>query len=182
MTVATLLMLALSASVSLVPARAPLPQWVPASVTAASIGLAAVFGAIGAHATGFGLAVTYVVTVTAAALGGSPIVTVVFRLARRDGTPAADSSAGPLHGGRTIGILERTAVAASILAGWPEGIAIVLAVKGLARYPELRGSDASSGPPSTTAASSASEQFIIGTFTSVMWAVSVCGVGHALVS
>ncbi|MEO7079620.1 MAG: hypothetical protein ABIY38_12065, partial [Rhodococcus sp. (in: high G+C Gram-positive bacteria)] len=86
------------------------------------------------------------------------------------GTPNPDTPAEPLHGGRTIGVLERTAVAASILAGWPEGIAIVLAVKGLARYPELRGSQASA----------ASEQFIIGTFTSVMWAVAVCGVGQAL--
>jgi len=86
-----------------------------------------------------------------------------------------------LHGGKTIGALERTAVAVSILAGWPEGIAIVLAVKGLARYPELRGTDPPTETP-TTQVSSASEQFIIGTFASVMWAVAVCGIGLGLVS
>ncbi len=68
-----------------------------------------------------------------------------------------------------IGLLERAAVAAAILAGWPEGIAVVLAVKGLARYPELREPQAS-------------EQFIIGTFTSVLWAIAVCGVGRGLLT
>ncbi|MDV7266995.1 hypothetical protein R4315_20920, partial [Rhodococcus oxybenzonivorans] len=70
---------------------------------------------------------------------------------------------------RVIGLLERAAVAAAILAGWPEGIAVVLAVKSLARYPELREPHAS-------------EQFIIGTFTSVLWAIAVCGVGRALIT
>jgi hypothetical protein len=39
----------------------------------------------------------------------------------------------------------------------------------LARYPELREPHAS-------------EQFIIGTFTSVLWAIAVCGVGRALIT
>ena len=77
--------------------------------------------------------------------------------------------AGPLRGGRIIGLLERAAVAVAILAAWPEGIAVVLAVKGLARYPELREPHAS-------------EQFIIGTFTSVLWAIAVCGTGRALIT
>ncbi|MDG3011182.1 hypothetical protein G4X40_13580 [Rhodococcus sp. D2-41] len=41
------------------------------------------------------------------------------------------------------------------------------AVKGTTRYPELREPEAS-------------EQFIIGTFSSVLWAVAACGVGRAL--
>lgn len=85
---------------------------------------------------------------------------------RADRTGEADRP-GPLRGGLTIGVLERTAVAASVLAGWPGGIAVVMAVKGLARYPELREPDAS-------------EQFIIGTFTSVLFSLAVAGVGILL--
>ncbi|PTR27615.1 hypothetical protein C8K36_104238 [Rhodococcus sp. OK519] len=118
---------------------------------------------------GFALAATYVLTVAAAATGGAPMVLAAFRFARRQPDAGPEPDDGPLRGGRVIGLLERTAVAVSILAGWPEGIAIVLAVKGLARYPELREPHAS-------------EQFIIGTFTSVLWAIAVAGVGRALVT
>ena len=50
-------------------------------------------------------------------------------------------------------------------AGRP-GLAIVLAVKGLGRYPELRSQEDTG----------AAERFIIGTFTSVLWAVACVGV------
>ena len=50
---------------------------------------------------------------------------------------------------------------------WPEAIAIVLAVKGLGRYPELR-------------EPGAAEQFIIGTLASVLWAAAVAGTGYLL--
>ncbi|WP_072801853.1 hypothetical protein [Rhodococcoides yunnanense] len=172
MTVVTLVLLGAVSVAALVPARAPLPAWAPATATAVLLAAAAAAGAHTDRATGFALAATYVLAVLAAVTGGSPMVTAVFRLARRTDSPTPDPAHEPLHGGRTIGVLERIAVATSILSGWPEGIAIVLAVKGLARYPELRGSQASA----------ASEQFIIGTFTSVMWAVAVCGVGQALVT
>ncbi|NKS74268.1 hypothetical protein GS966_15240 [Rhodococcus hoagii] len=118
---------------------------------------------------GFALGTTYVLTVAAAATGGAPMVLAAFRFARRQPDAGPEPDDGPLRGGRVIGLLERTAVAVSVLAGWPEGIAIVLAVKGLARYPELREPHAS-------------EQFIIGTFTSVLWAIAVAGVGRALVT
>ena len=62
-----------------------------------------------------------------------------------------------LRGGAWIGFLERAAVAATLLAGWPEGIALVLAVKGVGRYSELRETNAP-------------EAFIIGTFASLLWA------------
>lgn len=78
---------------------------------------------------------------------------------------AADASVRPaprLQGGAWIGVLERIGVAAGLLAGWPEAIAIVLAVKGLGRYPDLK-------------EGAAAERFIIGTFTSVLWAVGACG-------
>ena len=60
---------------------------------------------------------------------------------------------------------------ASVVAGWPEGLAIVLAIKGLARYPELRGLD----QPAAVTSQAVAERFIIGTFTSVLWAVACAG-------
>jgi hypothetical protein len=53
-------------------------------------------------------------------------------------------------------------VYAALVAGWAPGLAIVLAVKGLGRYPELRNQEDTG----------AAERFIIGTFTSVLWAVA----------
>jgi hypothetical protein len=73
------------------------------------------------------------------------------------------SAGDVLRGGAWIGALERTAITATLLAGWPEGLAVVLAVKGLGRYPELR-------------QPGAAERFIIGTFTSVLWAAACAGV------
>ncbi|GAA4891269.1 hypothetical protein GCM10025789_05090 [Tessaracoccus lubricantis] len=73
-----------------------------------------------------------------------------------------------LPGGRWVGILERIAIYACLVAGFPEGIAIVLAVKGLGRYADLK----------TTSASGTSrkgELFIIGTFASVLWAALWAG-------
>ncbi|GAA1480260.1 hypothetical protein GCM10009624_07000 [Gordonia sinesedis] len=82
-----------------------------------------------------------------------------------DSAPATAQQ--PLRGGRVIGYLERAAVAVTLLIGWPEGLAVILAVKSLARYPELR-------------APHASEQFIMGTFASVLWACALAGIGHLL--
>jgi hypothetical protein len=62
-----------------------------------------------------------------------------------------------------IGALERLAVFACVLALSPEGVAVVLAVKGLGRYPELRHPGAA-------------ERFIIGTLTSLLWAAGAAGV------
>ena len=76
-----------------------------------------------------------------------------------------------LRGGAWIGALERTAIAGSLLAGWPSGVALALALKGLGRYPELRSQD----NPGTA------ERFIIGTFTSVLWAAACAGVVLLLV-
>ncbi|MGL4304635.1 MAG: hypothetical protein ACRCSF_00630 [Mycobacteriaceae bacterium] len=129
-------------------------------------------------------ALTTILCITIAATGGMPLVPSIFRIARsqreieshgtvdleklRFTTPRANTQ-GPLRGGRIIGILERLTVAICIISGWPEGIAIVLAVKGLARYPELRSPDAC-------------EQFIIGTFTSVLWAASASAICRQLLS
>lgn len=75
-----------------------------------------------------------------------------------------------LPGGRWIGILERIAVYVSIVAGFPTGIAVALAVKGLGRYPELR------AEKEGREAARVGELFIIGTFASVLWAAAWAGV------
>ena len=129
-----------------------------------------------------------------AGIGGWPVTTAVLKFARaveavRTGPdpaldPAADqvlepsggphhvlpplparppSPAGPviLRGGLVIGFLERLAVAAAVLADEPVAIAYVVAIKGLGRYAELKETPA------------AAERFIIGTLTSMLWAVGV---------
>ena len=75
-----------------------------------------------------------------------------------------------LPGGRWIGILERIAVYVSIVAGFPTGIAVTLAVKGLGRYPELR------AEKEGREAARVGELFIIGTFASVLWAAAWAGI------
>ncbi|HEX2705545.1 MAG TPA: hypothetical protein VHM65_07280 [Candidatus Lustribacter sp.] len=98
-----------------------------------------------------------------AVLLGSPVTMWLFRrVDRSEGTGAAHTVTGAaavLRGGMWIGYLERGATFASILLGWPEGIALAIAIKGLGRYEELRSS--------TTGAA---ERFIIGTFASLLFA------------
>ena len=71
------------------------------------------------------------------------------------------SAAEKLKGGAWIGALERLATYVTIIAHFLPGLAIILAVKGLARYPELRAKDPD-----------VAERFIIGTFVSVLLAVA----------
>ena len=85
---------------------------------------------------------------------------------RTDPDDDLESAGELLRGGAWIGALERGAVAASLVVGWPEGMAVVLALKGLGRYPELR--NAGTG--------AVAERFIIGTFTSVLWAAACAAV------
>lgn len=108
-----------------------------------------------------------------AVVGGGPVTTALFGAVDRGSTDDLDDleSAGALlRGGAWIGALERAAVAATLVAGWPEGLAVVLALKGLGRYPELR--NAGTG--------AVAERFIIGTFASVLWAAA-CAAVTALV-
>ena len=103
---------------------------------------------------------------------GGILTTAVFRqvdhrdeAGRGDQSESVEAASEILRGGAWIGVLERAAVFAAVVAGWPEGIAIVLAVKSLARYPELQAG----------AASAAAERFIIGTFVSTLFAVGCAG-------
>ena len=72
-----------------------------------------------------------------------------------------------LRGGLVIGVLERLAVAAAVLASEPVAIAYVVAIKGLGRYAELKETPA------------AAERFIIGTLASMLWAVGVAAAARS---
>jgi hypothetical protein len=168
-----------------------------AAVATVLLALAAGVAADTDPADGWRLAAALVLGVAAAVSGGGVVVRSVFRLMRREFRPARTpvspaeiapltapaepgtgdrATAGPdtgepdtggLRGGSWIGYFERAAVAATLLAGWPEGVALVLAVKGVGRYSELREPNAP-------------EAFIIGTLTSVLWAAGAAGVAHLL--
>lgn len=110
---------------------------------------------------------TIVVGGALALLGNRPVCAVLRRV--DPPRPKSDSTlidvAAKLPGGRWIGVLERAAVYVCIVTGFAGGLALVLAVKGLGRYPELRaGDDPRLG-----------ELFIIGTFASMLWAAAFAG-------
>ncbi|HKT55147.1 MAG TPA: hypothetical protein VJR25_00115 [Microbacterium sp.] len=75
-----------------------------------------------------------------------------------DGDAAATRTL--MRGGTVIGYLERIAAVVAIIAGFPEAIAVVVAIKGIGRFSEL-------------AASEARERFIVGTLASLLWACVV---------
>lgn len=125
-------------------------------------------------------------------LGGSPLVRLLFRLVdRSEGRRALDPPTSPadgeaqapvvgpiqaaestLRGGYWIGVLERAAIYAAILTGYGSGLAVILGVKSLARYPELRAEENRG----------AAERFIIGTFASSLVAAAGAGLTMWVIS
>ena len=108
-----------------------------------------------------------------AVVGGGPVTAAVFRIVDGPGVPGPGSvrrAGDVLRGGAWIGALERLAVCVTLLVGWPEGLALTLALKGLGRYPELRHEDRPG----------IAERFLIGTFVSVLWACACAGIAHLL--
>jgi hypothetical protein len=109
-------------------------------------------------------------------LGGNPLTRRVLEIAthgrvhetsdggiRVDGGADGDESGAVLlRGGTTIGYLERLAAVIGIVAGFPEALAVIVAVKGVGRFSEL-------------ASAEARERFIIGTLASLLWACVVAG-------
>ena len=95
---------------------------------------------------------------------------VLLEPLRESDGPDGEGARIVLRGGTWIGVLERLAVTASLLAGVPEGVAVVVAVKGLGRYPELRENPG------------ASERFVIGTLASLLWSAAVGLAGRALLA
>ncbi|GAB3386442.1 hypothetical protein GCM10027568_04710 [Humibacter soli] len=106
-------------------------------------------------------------------LGGGPAVLFVLAVASRDTVREglhggivieradASTSGEVLRGGTVIGIFERIATTGSIMAGFPEAIAVVVAIKSVGRFTELDVAEAR-------------ERFIIGTLVSLVWAAA-CG-------
>lgn len=112
---------------------------------------------------------------------GTPVVKGLIRHVDRRGArkPADAAHPGPeidtskllgleeageqLRGGEWIGLLERAAVYVCIVVGSAAGLGLILAIKGLGRYAELRTPNLAKG-----------ERFIIGTLASWLWA-SACG-------
>jgi hypothetical protein len=144
------------------------PPWGGAAL-AALLGAAAVV-AWAADDAGSGLlqGVT-VAAVLAAVLGGGPVATAVLQAADPAAVGVAGGPQDPaiLRGGAWIGALERAAVAATLLAGSAEALAVVIAIKGLGRFAELR-------------APAAAERFIVGTLASGLWAGACVGVAVLL--
>ena len=103
------------------------------------------------------------VALALSALVGWVLVRAIFKHVAPPTTP------GVLRGGTWIGILERLLITGGVLVGSPEIIAVVIAVKGLGRYPELRETE-------PELRGGVAERFIIGTLTSFLWAAAV-GVG-----
>ncbi len=118
----------------------------------------------------------------ASVLGGSPVTaTVLWLVDRGSSRPDSMERAGEvLRGGAWIGGFERAAVFAALASGWPEGLAVVLALKGLGRYSELRGTPGE--PLAAGPSGGVAERFIIGTFASVLWACGCAGAYLALVA
>lgn len=115
------------------------------------------------------VALGWLVTVAVLRAAKAPRIarTTYFKDARGRDVPLLSTQEPPaeprplLRGGTWIGVLERFAVTGAIIAGMPGLIAIVVAVKGLGRYPELK------------ELAGASERFIIGTLASFSVAVGV---------
>lgn len=131
----------------------------------------------------------WLVALVLSVLVGAPVTQGVLRAAARPGRPGrrrvADPASVPvppppstgtigteavraLRGGTWIGFLERFAITGCLLAGYPSGIAFVVAIKGLGRYPELREHPV------------ASERFVVGTLASMSWAATVGVVADAV--
>lgn len=110
---------------------------------------------------------------TLAVLGGSPAASFALDLATHGsvspglhggimvdrGGPTATTPREVLRGGLAIGYLERAAIAGALIAGYPEAIAIVVAIKGVGRFTEL-------------AEAETRERFMIGTLASIVWAAA----------
>jgi hypothetical protein len=171
MNIAVLVLLGITAAVGLgLTARSE--RWRSPWGAVVLAGLLATAGALawaGGNASG-GLAEgAAVAAVLAAVTGGGPVATAVLATAdpRAAGVGGGPQDPDILRGGAWIGVLERAAVAATLLAGSAEGLVVLAAVKGLGRYAELR-------------EAAAAERFIIGTLASALWAAACVGVALLL--
>ncbi|QHC60684.1 hypothetical protein GSU72_06890 [Rathayibacter sp. VKM Ac-2760] len=159
--------------------RRPSLAWISLGAAAAAFLLTGVGGSAAPPAVGLAVVV---LAFALAVLGGGPVVLLTLDLATTDSRSgahggimiaAAQRPTGPgaaptaigqpievLRGGTTIGVLERIATAGALIAGLPEGVAVIVAVKGVGRFSEL-------------ASPEARERFIIGTLASLAWSAAL---------
>jgi hypothetical protein len=114
------------------------------------------------------IALIGIATLAISAGVGLVVVRAVLKRVRPVTTP------GVLRGGTWIGVLERLLITGGILVAMPEVIAVVIAVKGLGRYPELRETE-------PELRGGVAERFIIGTLASFLWAAALGVGGRALI-
>ena len=150
-------------------------------VLLAALGAAGVVALVAPPAGPLAAGASITLLLVAAAVGGSPLTTAVLRLADRAHqhalavsgalphpiTSSPMSNPGLLRGGATLGVLERVATFATLAADFPEGLAVVVAVKGLGRFAELK-------------VAAAGERFMIGTLASLVWAAGCWAVAVAV--
>ena len=177
------LFLALCAALALIVVSLRRPSTLPLVAASALVVLSVIVAAVSPLNVPLLIGLIIALLATAVGvLGGNPVTRRILEIAThgrvRDGAnggiildaqaagvaePAATVTEGDetsrevMRGGTTIGYLERLAVVIALIAGYPEAIAIVVAVKGVGRFSEL-------------AAAEARERFIIGTLASLLWA------------
>lgn len=112
-------------------------------------------------------AITAVAAVVIAVAGGSPVVRLLLDRTTFDeqeglhgGIVVGEREL--LRGGEVIGLLERLAVVGAIIAGFPEALAVIIAIKGVGRFTELDDG-------------AVRERFIVGTLGSWIWAAAAAG-------
>jgi hypothetical protein len=110
------------------------------------------------------------------------LVLVQVGAIRRPGTPQASDR---LRGGRLLGPMERLVILGLGLAGEVTAASLVIAAKGLIRWPELQhsGRPAEQGPPPATPEVSLdeiTEYFLVGSF--VSWIVALAALAVAVLS
>jgi hypothetical protein len=165
----TVLVLAGAAAVSAVGAGrrgAALPL-IAAGLLTVGIVLAAIPGTVAPLPVTIAVAATALV---AAVLGGDPVTRLALSRTTFDDEEGehgglVDRASGRelLRGGRVIGLLERLAVAGAIVAGFPEALAVIVAIKGVGRFNELENA-------------AVRERFIVGTLASWIWAAAAASV------
>jgi hypothetical protein len=175
--------LAVSVALSVVSARIRLPAL--GALSAAPVVVALVGAAVGVDIPPPHPVFAAIVAIELFALGvtaGSPLTLFVVELTEKHSvragvhggilpapTESAIGTSEPpkevLRGGATIGYLERIAVLGCLAAGRIEGIAVIVAIKGLGRFSELDSPEAR-------------ERFIIGTLVSLIFS---CGTGALLI-
>ena len=176
----------LSALAWVVPARRASGRGAAGLLTAglATLGLVGLLHGAVADPDGVVAAALLVDLFVVAVAGGGPLTATVLTLADRGAAGVAEGAHAEevRRGGAWIGVFERAAVFATLAAGWPEGLAVVLALKGLGRYSELR-ADASPTAGDATprvATGGVAERFLVGSFASMLWAVACAGALLAL--